>query len=121
MLGWLRKAKDVVSPQPDLDAVPNMANHGVGMEYLIAGLGENKEVPCVGDVVIKLTSCSMGMTISRDTRYRVDERLCTRSDGKMSTTPNAVRGTTQDGDSDVLHVFYMRPANGYPRTWILMD
>lgn len=105
---------------PKLDALPDMTRAGVTMDYLICGIsGENKEVPRVGDVVVKLTSCSMGMTISRDTRYRVTERLCHYS--PKPNEPNAVRGVTLDGKSEILHVFYMRRHTRLARTWILMD
>ncbi|RWE37423.1 hypothetical protein [Mesorhizobium sp.] len=85
------------------------------MDYLIAALGENKEVPSVGDVVIELESCSMGMTVRRDTRHRVV------GPPKQLGYGYSVPTVTADSRSDLLHVFSMRRHTKLPRTWVLCN
>jgi hypothetical protein len=43
----------LLDPLPDLYAQPDLTGSGLGMDWLINGLGENKEMPREGDVVIK--------------------------------------------------------------------
>jgi hypothetical protein len=117
-LNWLRRLvnREVISPLldplPDLYAQPDLTGSGLGMDWLVNGLGENKEVPRAGDVVIKVVSCGMGTTVRRDIRYRV------KGPGRY---PQSVLAEKPDGQTDTLHVFYMRRHTKLPRTWILMD
>lgn len=115
MFRWFRKARDLVAPLPDLRAERDMTGNTLGMDYLIAAMGENKEVPSVGDVVIELESCSMGMTVRRDIRHRVTGSGC-----KLGSSI-AVPTTMEDGETDLLHVFYMRRHTRLPRTWVLCN
>lgn len=115
----LRKIRDLfakrppIEPDPSLGALPDMTGYGLGMDYLISAMGENKEVPRVGDVVVELESCSMGASVRRDMRWRV-----TGAGYKHGDTV-AVPVADAAGNADLKHVFYMRPANGHARTWVL--
>jgi hypothetical protein len=112
-LGWFRRhLAPLPDPLPDLYAQPDLTGSGIGMDWLIAGLGENKEMPREGDVVIKVVSDGMGASVRRDVRYRV------KGPGRY---PQSVLAEKPDGQTDTLHVFYMRRHTKLPRTWILMD
>lgn len=102
-------------PLPDLHAVPDQTGAGLTIDWWVAAMGENKEVPGVGDVIIQISSCSMGMTCSRDTRHRVS------GPAVRNGCSDAVAVVTENGDVDSLSVFYMRRHKTLPRTWFLMD
>jgi hypothetical protein len=82
------------------------------MDWMIAALGENKEVPREGDVVIRVVSCGMGTTVRHDWRYRV------KGPGRNERSVEAVK---EDGTVENLYVFYMRRHTKLARTWVLMD
>lgn len=114
-LDWLRANKaalvNLLSPEPGLYEMPDMTGGGLSMDYWIGALGKNELLPSKGDVVVKIDSCSMGVTVDRDTRYRVV------GSGRFA---GSVIGETSDGKQDTLHVFYMRRSK-LPRTWVLCN
>ncbi|MER9680821.1 hypothetical protein NKJ23_16015 [Mesorhizobium sp. M0184] len=112
---WFRKAKDLVSPLPDLRAVPDQTHAGLTMDWLIAAMAENKEVPRVGDVIVEIQSCSMGMTVRRDIRHRVT------GPARRMGCADCVPTVAEDGSKDTLSVFYMRRHKTLARTWTLMN
>jgi hypothetical protein len=107
------RIRERINPLPDLRAQPDMTGAALGMDWLVAALGENKEMPRAGDVIIHIVSCGMGVSVRRDLRYRVT------GPGRNARSVSAVKedGTTVDN----LYVFYMRRHQQLARTWILMD
>lgn len=104
--------KPIFNTEPEFDDVPDMTGMGWGMDHLINMLGENTVLPSVGDVVAVLDSCSMGVSVRRDTRYRVI------GPGKY---PNSVLGQAADGTEKTLYPHYMRRHTILPRFWFLFD
>jgi hypothetical protein len=107
-----KKVVPLLDPLPDLHAQPDLTGSGLGMDWLINAMGENKEVPREGDVIVQVISCGMGTTVRFDNRYRV------KGPGRF---PRSVLCEKEDGTTDTLHVFYMRRHSKLPRTWVLMD
>jgi hypothetical protein len=108
---------DAISGEPDLYAQTDLTNHRLDMDWWIAALGENKKMPRVGDVIIKVTSCGMGMTVFRDERFRVIG---------LADRPGEVRAIWRTPDNvcartETLHIFNMRPHTELYRTWFLID
>jgi hypothetical protein len=101
-----------VDPLPDLHAQPDLTGSGLDMQWWIDAMGENKEMPRAGDVVIEVISCGMGTTVRQDNRYRI------KGPGRYA---RSVIGTKADGTEALLHIFYMRRHTKLPRTWVLMN
>jgi hypothetical protein len=111
MFGWFKKLRQ--EPKlPELFAQEDLTGFGLTMDYLVAGLGINTEAPAIGDVIIRLVSCSMGMSVRRDVRYRVISR---------NEPPFGVLCRSADGEETRLHIAYMRRHTKISRTWFLMD
>lgn len=105
-----------VDPEPDPFAEPDQTGAGYTMDTLIIAMGENRAVPRPGDVVIRLTSCGMGMSVRRDDRFRV------LGPGKQMGASVAIPAfNVKTGEPDYLHVFYMRQHTKLARTWWLLD
>jgi len=109
-MNWLFR---FLNTEPALDAIEDMTGRGLGMDYWLSALGVNDEFPRVGDVVAKLDSCGMGVSVRRDTRFRVTE----------TKTPYATSfiGTDRDGNRKVLHTHNLRRHTGIRRFWILQS
>ena len=110
------RAIAAVDPEPDPFAQPDQTDAAYTMDHLINAMGENRAVPREGDVVIRLTSCSMGMSVRRDDRFRVTGPG--RQNGVSVEVPviNAKTGAV-----DHLSVWYMRQHTKLARTWWLLD
>lgn len=102
-------------PRPAFWAYPDMSNRsfgGITNTFIAFPMGENKEVPRVGDIVAHLESDSMGMGVDRDTRWRV-----------VGPGPykQSVEGVNEAGQFRLLHVFYMCRDKKLPRFWWLYE
>lgn len=72
MFDLIRRLLRLTKPVPALWEIPSFKNRGMSMGFIWnTHVGENEELPNINDVIIVLTSCSMGMTVSRDERYRI--------------------------------------------------
>jgi hypothetical protein len=116
---WFRKVEDKFTPTPALDCVPDQTHKGLTIPYWVTGLGENKEVPGIGDLVIELQSCSMGMTVSRDIRWRVIGRPFLI--GASTVASVRAKNKTHPDETTFLSVFYMRRHATLPRVWFLIN
>lgn len=110
LLSFFRKV--LPQPEPAFDAVPSFENRGYGMDVLINLLGVNEETPKPGDVVAHLVTCGMGVSVIRDTRWRVVG---------PGPYPKSVEVVSEEGKKDILHSFYMRRHTKVPRFWMLFD
>ena len=111
MLGALLRRSGILPPK--LDAMEDMTGRSVGMDYLIDGLGNNYDWPAVGDVVAKLTTCSMGVSIRRDTRWRVTEL--------QDPYDTSFRVVNAEGVTGIFHIHSLRRHSSIRRFWILRD
>jgi hypothetical protein len=102
--------------EPDPFAEQDMTGFGLNIAYWVAALGENKAVPAIGDIVIRITSCSMGMTVRRDDRFRVIGPG--RKNGSAIVVPCI---NVKTGETDELSIFYMREHLKIARTWVLTE
>jgi len=115
-MSWFSKVRPLFNWSiPDPYAQEDLTNQALGMDWLISALGENKAVPRINDVIIKITSCSMGTSVSQDDRYWVI------GPGKQHGESVAVPCVhVETGVVEQLHVFYMRHHTRLARTWWLM-
>jgi hypothetical protein len=113
-INWMREriVSPLLDPLPDLRAQPDLTGSGLDMQWMIDAMGENKEVPREGDVIVRVVSCGMGTTVRFDWRYRV------KGPGRFARSVEAIK---EDGTVENLHIFYMRRHAKLARTWILMD
>lgn len=95
-------------PEPDLYAVPDTTNSGWGMDHILDTLYHNKQLPNKGDVIADIDSCSMGVSVRRDTRYRVV------GPGRYD---NSVLGVSASGKEKIFYPHYMRRDKKIPRFW----
>lgn len=116
MIRWLL---NMLAPEPALDVVPDQTGNRLGMDWWIASMGENKEIPRVGDLVIQIESCGMGMTVARDTRWRVIGPA--RKLGDTWAVKCRHFDPSRIDETRFLHVFYMRRHRTLRRVWTLMD
>lgn len=103
-------------PEPALDAESDQTGTALSIAYWVGAMGENKEVPAVDDVIIKITSCSMGTSVRSDERFRV-----IAPGKKMGATVAVLAAEAKTDRKEWLHVFYMRQHTKLARTWWLLD
>lgn len=105
--------------EPDLWKVPSMQDRPMSLGFIAnTHIGSNKELPRKGDVIIRLESCSMGMTVRKDTRHRV-----------LGIKPATVHGAgnwkyywaiveNENGEEDRILTAELRRMTDQPRTWV---
>lgn len=102
---------------PEFNVVPDLTGKGLDIDYWVFSMAENKEWPQIDDVIIHVESCSMGMTVSKDTRLRV-----VKIHSPYKTSFLAKRQFTVPGDDlEIMHVFYLRRHKTIPRTWFMLN
>lgn len=103
-------------PPPALDAIPDMTGQGFGFGNIVAfSVGENKQSPVAGDVIILLESCSMGMTVRRDRRVRATGMAFSQRKIYGPQSDDIYIVPTDDGRHVTLAT--LRRWEGVPRTW----
>lgn len=106
----MKRLLSLFAKQPDLNAVPDLTGKSWGMDHLIDMLHSNTEFPRVGDAVAHIESCGMGVSVRRDTRYRVT---------KMGPYPTSFVGKDAHGNQEIMHIHYMRRHPSIRRFWLL--
>lgn len=111
MLDFIRS---VFSSEPPLTLKPDTTGQtlwgGITDAFVDVHLNHNSVLPRKGDVVAKLETCSMGVNVRRDTRYRVTG---------PGPYPGSVFGESNDGVKAVLYPEHMRRDTEMPRFWWL--
>lgn len=108
MFSFLRRVIDI--PRflpPAMDAVPDMTGNSlwggtISDSFINVHLANNTELPRRGDVVARLVSCGMGMSVRRDERYRVIGGPTQKGDSK------AVLARALDGSEEWIHPHALR-------------
>ena len=121
----LRRVQDAVAslnlkdPEPSLDAVEDMTGRSMGMDHYIALLGTNFARPKIGDVMILLDLCGMGVVVNKDRRARVvstpDKLAAARFRDSGGNGPSPVVGL--DNGETVL-LANLAPCGLAARTWV---
>ena len=112
MFSILNKLFQRSKPAPDPYAMPDMTGYGLPMEYWISAIGKaNSKKPAVGDVIAKLVSCGMGVSVKHDIRFVVKG-----TEGRWPTSFGIVDAKT--GAEGEMHVHNLRQHTSLPRTWI---
>jgi hypothetical protein len=112
--------------EPGLHDVPDMTGHRFDFGYIVkahSGYWQPTHRPSVGDVVVQLESCGMGMSVRRDIRWRVVERIRERVSGddyNGKTYPSLILRNEAGEERRLLCLkcFAMR---GVKRTWVWND
>jgi hypothetical protein len=110
------------APEPGLNDVPDMTNCRMGFDFITkvhSGAFQPTHQPSVGDVVIELESCGMGVSVRRDRRWRVTERFDDMVwDGNRQVPYPAVRLKAADGTVRKVLCLECWPYSGIKRTWV---
>lgn len=117
MLSWRRFLLGRrAEPEPELGAVPDMTGQGFGFGNIVAfSMGDNKERPSIGDVILLLDSSSDGFVVRTDRRVRVNGPSFNQQDIYGPESDPIWRVPTDDGE--LLLLPDLRRWKGVPRTW----